>query len=297
MLSKIDALTKKYRREIIQPTGGLVLAAGTLQYAISNNFNQDDITKDYVLFCNLPRFLLRESIFPMHNVIIADSAVSFFDFWAIKTINYFRFHPRWIHQFLFDPETIKQYENLTLLESLLLFEIDRAPYSIIRERTPLWKVINDANSKLLPCFVFPFLENLVRSECKNLIRQDGTIIDINSFPTKLKKQYQNRYQRDPQNFQISNIGDELLLFTSTTTNPLKSTIDFTIKEFAKCLNSRSNPYKTFSNTRNSVLHGDIGIQGTMAAKYIIFLIFLSKINATDYNNEFQKIKVRLLKFD
>ena len=137
---------------------------------------------------------------------------------------------------------------------------------------------------------YPFLEASVRKACSGIINANGTIIDINAFPTKIKTRYKNCLKKDP-NYQVSKIGDELLLLTQSSSNPLRHTIDATVKEFANCLNSSKDAYATISEARNGILHGQtIGSKGATTAKYVIFLIYLSNISREDYEKEFERIK-------
>jgi hypothetical protein len=123
-----------------------------------------------------------------------------------------------------------------------------------------------------------FLESLVHNQCDKALSADDTIIDINAFPTEIKSKYQNNLKLNP-NYQVSNIGDELLLLTKASDNPFKTNINSTLEEFAKCINSSKNAYATLTDARNSVLHGKLGSKGAMMTKYLIFLILLSKISA------------------
>ena len=204
MLSKIDALTSQYRDLIIQSDGGL--AIGNQQQnelMISNNFTSEELTQDFNIFCQLPPFLIRTCIFPRGNIVIADRALPFIDYWAIKTINYFNYHPKFMKR------GFEQNDNLQLFESLLLLDLQKERFDIIKRETPLGKVIDNAREKLLPCFIYPFLEASVRKACSGLINSDGTIANVNAFPTKIKALYENRLKKDP-NYHVSNIGDELL---------------------------------------------------------------------------------------
>lgn len=285
MLSKIEALTSQYRNLIIQPNGAL--AIGNQQQnelLISNNFTSEELTQDFSIFCQLPPFLIRTCIFPRGNIVIADRALPFIDYWAIKTINYFNHHPKFMKR------DFEQNDNLQLFESLLLLDLQRERFDIIKRETPLGKVIDNATGKLLPCFIYPFLEASVRKACSKLINSDGTIVNVNAFPTKIKALYENRLKKDP-NYHVSNIGDELLLLTQASTNPLRVTIDATLKEFASCLNSSKDVYATISEARNGILHGEsIGSKGAITAKYIIFLICLSSISKEDYKKELDRIR-------
>ncbi len=285
MLNKIDDLTRQYRDLIIRPNGSL--AIGNQQQnelMISNNFTSEELTQDFNMFCQLPPFLIRTCIFPRDNIVIADRALPFIDYWTIKTINYFNNRPRFIK-----PD-FEQNDNLQLFESLLLLDLQRERFDIIKRENPLGKVIYNSTEKLLPCFIYPLLEASVRKACSGLINSDGTIVNVNTFPTKIKARYKNRLKKDP-NYHVSNIGDELLLLTQASTNPLRVTIDATLKEFASCLNSSKDAYATISEARNGILHGEyIGSKGAIAAKYIIFLICLSSISEEDYKKEFARIK-------
>lgn len=287
MLGKIDALTRQYRNLVIKPDGSLGIGNAEQQkMMISSNFKPEDLIQDFKIFCQLPPFLIRTCIFPRDNVIIIDNALPFFDLWALKTIHYFNRHPKFRMQNGIYDNSI---DNLETFVSLLLLSLQRNRYDIIRHDTPIGKVINDATEKLLPCFVYPFLESLVRKECNGILNPDGTIANINTFPSEINKTYyESRIRKNPD-FQISNIGDELLLLTKSSSNPLKATIDDTFKEFALCINSTKDPYNTIKDARNGILHGDIGSKGAITVKYIIFLIYLSKIPEAEYTKEIDRI--------
>jgi hypothetical protein len=292
MLANIDALTQQYRQSIIRPNG-IVLGGETLQLSLSKHFSFDEFISNLETFCSLPPFLLRTTIFPGHNIIIADPIIDFYDVWAMQTIQFFSIYnrPQLIHSIL----DMKDYMNLETLASLLLCK-KTADVLLGTEFTlnhnALSKVINQASGTIAPCFVFPFLEGLIRKECGGIIQPDGTITNIDAFPESLKRKYRTK----PPNYKISNISDELLILTTASTNPLKTTIDAIIQEFAKCLNSTENAYSVFGNARHSILHGDISFKGAMAAKYIVFLLFLSKIAPDDYIKNLEGIKKYQLSF-
>ncbi|MGA2682230.1 MAG: hypothetical protein ABSF44_10590 [Candidatus Bathyarchaeia archaeon] len=293
MLSKIDALTSQYRKLIIQPNGGLAIGNDQQNNVmISQNFKAEELIGDFNIFCQLPPFLIRTCIFPGDNTIIMDRVLPFFDLWAVKTIHYFSHHPKFMVQnkgaqnFDFD-------SNLELFESLLLLGLESERYDILRRDTPLGKVISESSEKLLPCFVYPLLESVVRNGCNGILNPDGTIANITAFsalPAKKKKFYEEHLRQNPK-FQVSNIGDELLLLTKASKNPFRATIDATIKEFAICVNSPKEAYATIMDARNGILHGDkISSRGAIAVKYIIFLLCLSKISEEEYKKEFHRLQ-------
>jgi hypothetical protein len=290
MLSKIDALTSQLRKLIIQPDDSLTIGNSEQnKLLIFNNFTSDELVQDFKVFCQLPPYLIRSCIFPRENVVIMDGALPFFDFWAIKTINYFN-----LRHFNYQDHDFS--DNLNLLQSLLLLDLQRERIDIINRETPLGKVIEGASNKLLPCFIYPLLEASVRRACNGLITLDGTITNVNDFPAQLKPIYETKLKRDA-NTHISNLGHELMLLTQATKNPLKQTIEATLEEFANCLNSPKNAYKTIFDARNGILHGEkIGSKGAIAAKYIIFLICLSSISEEDYQKEFKRIQRHQLFF-
>jgi hypothetical protein len=293
MLNKIDALTSQYRNLIIQPNGDLSIGNDQQNNVmISQNFKADELIEDFTIFCQLPPFLIRTCIFPRGNTIIMDRALPFFDLWAVKTIHYFSHHPK----FMMQNRNVRNFEfdsNLELFESLLLLGLERERFDIIRHDTPLGKVISESSEKLLPCFVYPLLESLVRNGCNGILNPDGTIADITTFsalPAEKKIFYEERLRQNPK-FQVSNIGDELLLLTKASANPFRAIIDATIKEFANCVNSPKEAYATIRDARNGILHGEqIGSKGAIAVKYIIFLICLSKIPEEEYKKEFHRLQ-------
>ena len=299
MLSKIDALTSEYWKLIIQPNGGL--AIGNEQQnnvMISQNFKADELIEDFTIFCQLPPFLIRTCIFPQDNTIIVDKALPFFDLWAVKSIHYFSHNPRVMMQNR-DAQNFDFGSNLELFESLLLLGLESERFDIIRHDTPLGKIISESSEKLFPCFVYPLLESVVRSGCNGILNSDGTIADITAFsalPARRKKFYEKHFCQNPK-FQVSNIGDELLLLTKASENPFRATIDATIKEFASCIASPKEAYATIMDARNGILHGSkISSRGAIAVKYIIFLICLSKIPEEEYKKNFRRLQHHQMSF-
>jgi hypothetical protein len=283
MLAKIDTLTSQYRKATLHPDGSLTIGSENKRLSLLENFKIEELISDFNLLCNLPPYLLRTSIFPRDNIIQVDEFLKIFDIWVIKTINFFSNHfSRRLRTH--DLISAEEYRNVEVFESLLLVDLDRISSSI-KENTSLGMVINALNDRIFPCFVYPFLEGLVRKECKGILNIDGTIANIDAFPPEIKGKYEGK----KQGFQVSNIGHELLLLTTSSTNPLKNIIEKTLQEFAKCIDSPDDPYTTIKNARNGILHGDIGYKGAITAKYIVFLILLSRINEAEFKKEVQKI--------
>jgi hypothetical protein len=285
MISRIDSLTVKYRDLIIQPDGSLNVGSAEQQKnMISSNFKPEELINDFTFFCHLPPYLIRSCIFPNENIVIFDGALPFFDLWALKTINYFNRYSRRLTQ-----KPNYSWHNLEVFESLLLLNLQRERYNIIRHDNALGVIMNEASQNLFSCFAYPFLESLVRQECNTSLYPDGTIANIEKFPYVLKKRYEKCLVKNPK-YKISNIGDELFLLTNTSNNPLRTNIEATLQEFSKCLGSSKDGYATITEARNTVLHGELGSKGAIAAKYLIMLILLSKITEAEYKSNFNQLQ-------
>lgn len=275
---RVSILTKKYRKNVIQPDGSVVLKNKTKKHLISKNFSHQSLVSDLYFFCSLPPYLVRTSIFPKGTYLDNDDAI-FFRNWAFKTIQCFSIN--WITN-----KKIETYDNLKLLFSLLYCpnELTSIPVG-----SASFKVIKDAPFKLMSTFVYPFLESLLREELSKYLDRTGKINRKLPFKFTSMRRHKNYCSIGKR---ISNIGDELLLLKVTSKNKIATkNIHKTLKEFSKSLNNTQwDIYEFFAHQRNEVLHGEKMRKFSMVSMYIIFLIFISKISESDYKTKVKEIE-------
>jgi hypothetical protein len=286
MLSKIDEATRQYRESVIHQNGTKIISKEATDQLLEI-LSPENIVSDFTIFCQLPPYLLRTAIFPKHTIIDI-GLIPFFEDWAMFTIDYFG-HPSHnrVRKASDAPPSIyffKDLDNYRIFKSLLKVGNDNSLRSLFAPFSPLDTVVNYSANKILACFVFPFLEGLVREECNGFLTIDGNIIDVEKLPLVLKSKYNNRKPV------MSSLCDELLLFTLAGSNPFRNTVNDLIVEFATCVQATKPPYANFADARNGTLHGDITYKGAMVAKLIVFLLFLSRIHPEEYNINLEKLK-------
>ena len=85
IIEKIDLLTAKYRDSIIQPDGSHSIKTEFDKYLILNNFAELELIQDLNIIRELPRFLIRTSMFP-RGCCYQNKDHAFFLVWTSKTL-------------------------------------------------------------------------------------------------------------------------------------------------------------------------------------------------------------------
>jgi len=263
-LKEIDRLTSKFREGIIQPDGSRVLKHEHIEYQEMIHFDLPNL--DYDVLFELPRFLVRTTIFPS-GARYGNADQPHFLTWMAEICNY-----KWDFKF-----QDKRFRHLfDLLVSSHLADVSSLPSSL---NYYLVMFLNSFHT-FAACFTFPFLERCIRMKCYKFVRDDGFVLEDFDIP---------RYGRGTRPYRrgqyISNISDELKLLAFYVAMPeFRARLD----RFMDELNEDSwirldDPYELIGRWRNTLLHGEhVWSSGWDAATYLVCMILLSEIGRKNY---------------
>lgn len=273
-LPEIDKITTDFRKDIVQPDGSRALQEWHIEYQKTIHFDIPHM--EYDVLCEIPRYLIRTSVFPngarygnvdQHVFWLWLAEVSTFHDWDFKYRDK-RFKDLFgllISSYFFDVSTITMPQNFHFARFI-------------------------GNFHILPsCYAFPFLERCIRFKCHEYVRPDGAIIKDFNIPRYGGSYHPYRIGQRP----ISNISDELkLLYYQVASSRYQNIMD----RFMNELNEVSwlkipDPFNLIGNWRNKLLHGEnIWSTGREIATYLICLILLSHITEQEYNMKIDTLR-------
>lgn len=272
-LADIVKITSDFRKDIIQPDGSRVLQEKHLKY--QNTIHFDIPHMEYDVLCEIPRYLVRTSIFPngarYGNV---DQRV----FWL------------WMAEVSFFPEWDFEYRDERFIDLFgLLISSHLVDVSKITMPVNYHFARFIGNFHILPaCYAFPFLERCIRTKCHQYVNEDGMVIKNFNIP---------RHGRNDRSYtigqRISNISHELKLLYHYVASP---NFRNTLNKFMNELNEDSwlripDPFNLIGCWRNRLLHGkNIWSSGWEIATYLICLILLSYISKVEYNLKIDSLR-------
>jgi len=277
LISDIEKQTNEIRKAIIQPDGSIQVKMEQWKYM--NSINIDIINIDYSTLCELPRFLMRTSIFPIDNY-FHNLDISHFLMWMAEIFSF---------RYDFNPDAMKQdtlfsryFKSLlaSQLFSITQLSMENIPF-YLRESLGELSIFS-------ACFSFAFLERCIRIKCSDFVGDDGLVLQDFNIP---------RYHRSDRKYvkgnYISNISHELKLLTLYV-----ATIDFKdrLNRFMNELNEVSghrldDPFELISNWRNRLLHGEnIWSTGLDVTTYLICMMLLDEIPEQIYNSKKDVLK-------
>lgn len=272
-LEEINRLTREFRESIIQPDGSHVLKKEHMEYMRTIHFDIPNF--DYDVLFELPRFLVRTTVFP-RGCRYGNADQPHFLTWMAEICHY----PKWDVEY--------QDSRFPLLFDLLvsshLGETSMPPPSLNVHLTRFLSNFHIFGA----CFAFPFLERCIRIKCNKYVKDDGLVIQDFKIP---------RYGRSDRPYArgnyISNISHELkLLDRYVATSEFKGRL----RRFMGELNEDSgmrldDPYEIVGYYRNTLLHGEhIWSTGWDAAAYLICMMLLSEITREEYNSKIGDLK-------
>ena len=271
-LEEMEQLTREFREGIVQPDGGRILKQEHLKYQSEIHFDIPNLSYD--ILCEVPRLLVRTTIFP-NGARYGNSDQYPFWLWMAEVCNY----RKWDFEY-----RDKRFSDLfgLLISSHLAVGIPFPSY-------PNYYLSRFLGSFHIfaTCYAFPFLERCIRYKCHEYVNDDGYIIQDFSIP---------RFGRSDREYSrgqfISNISHELKLLDKVATTNFREIL----RRFMDELNEDSwlrldDPYEIIGNWRNMLLHGEhIWSSGWDATTCLICLVLLSEINAEEYNSKLADLK-------
>ena len=272
-LTEIDKITSEFRKDIVQPDGSRVLLDKHLEYQKTIHFNIPHM--EYDVLCEMPRYLVRTSIFPNGARYGNIDQVAFW-LWMAEVSNF----GQWDFKY-----KDKRFRDLFgLLISSHLVDVSKITMPINYHFTRFI-----GNFHILPaCYSFPFLERCIRFKCYKYVDEDGTVIKQFNIP---------RNGRSDRSYKIgqrvSNISHELILLYNYVASPY---LQNTLYKFLNELNEDSwlripDPFNLIGDWRNNLLHGkNIWSSGWEIATYLICLILLSYISNDEYNTKIDSLR-------
>jgi len=276
-ISDIDEKTNAIRKAIIHPDGSIQVKMEHWKYM--NSLNIDILNIDYNVLCELPRFLMRTSIFPIDNYFHNLDSSHFF-MWMAEIFSF---------RYDFNPDAMKRDSLFSRYFTSLLASQLYSITSLSMENIPFY--LREALGELsifTACFAFAFLERCIRIKCSDFVGDDGLILqdfDIPRYHRSDRKYVKGKY--------ISNISHEFKLLTFYVA--IDDFKDRLIK-FVNELNEVSghhldDPFELISHWRNRLLHGEnIWSTGLDITTYLICMILLDEIPGQIYNSKKDELK-------
>jgi len=272
-LKDISNISKEFRKDIIQPDGRRVLKDKHLIY--QNTIHFDLPYLDYDVLCELPRFLIRTSIFP-NGARYGNIDQTVFWYWLAEVC----FFDKWDYK-----HDDKRFKNLFGL--LISSHMVNSSNISIPKNYHFARFIGDFHV-LSACFAFPFLERCIRYKCKNYVSVDGSVLTNFQIP---------RYGKTDRPYNvgkfISNISHEVkLLYYYAFSRKFQKTLDKFFNELNKDSGlNNPDPFDLIGYWRNQLLHGqNIWSSGWEIATYLICLILLNYIPKKEYNSKISDLR-------
>lgn len=272
-LEEIDCLTRKFRESVIQPDGSHVLKDEHMEYMRTIHFDLPNL--DYDVLCEIPRFLVRTTVFP-RGCRYGNADQPHFLAWIAEVCDY----PNW--DFKHKDERFRHLFGLLISSHLAdtssLLPSLRRPSSQVFMRFHVFAA----------CFAFPFLERCIRTKCDEYVRDDGRVIKgfrIHRYGKTDRPYVRGRY--------MSNISHELKLLDRYVASP---ELRGRLRRFMDELNEDSlltleDPYELVGHYRNKLLHGEeIWSTGWATATYLVCLLFLDEITRDEYNSKMSDLR-------
>jgi len=277
-ISEIEKLTKEFRESIIKPDGRHVLKAEHTKFMRTVHFDFPHL--DYKTIFELPKFLVRTTVFPRecryHNV----DQTQFFA-WSAELCNY----PKW-----FDKWKDKEFSHLfNLLVSSQLREYTILIPKTINENIHIIDFLTGLDI-FATCFAFPLLERCIRYTCNEYVKVDGVV--IKHFTISELDGEDIKYGNEGRK-RVNNISHELKLLREYVASP-----EFRLRldDFMRELNDASqwgfaDPYNIIKKWRNPLLHGEqMSHIGLDFASYLISMLLLNQISEDEYNENLEDIR-------
>lgn len=272
-LEEINRLTREFRQDIIQPDGSIELKEKHIKYSSIIHFDIPNL--DYDVLFELPRFLVRTTIFP-RGVNIGNTDRPHFWTWMAEICNY----SKW--DFKYRDRRFPYLFNLLI--SSHLASISTLPLPLNFYQTQLLSSFHI----FAACFAFPFLEKCLRTKCYKYVSEDGVV--LKNFTIQLRGRKPRLYTKSSR---ISNITHELKLLdhyvaTSFFRKRLQGFMDELNKDSGMRLNDS---YELISKWRNPLLHGEqFWSTGRDAVTYLICMMLLSEISQKEYESKIDDLK-------
>ena len=265
-LEDIDKITSDFRKGIIQSDGSRAFDEEHYEYLGKIHFDIPHM--EYNVLCEIPRSLVRTSIFPKGGIYENPDKIAFL-LWIAEVSSFLK----WDFQY-----RDKRFKDLFgLLICSHLFDVSKIN---MPNNYHFTRFIG--NFHMLPaCYAFPFLERCIRFKCPKYVKPDGAVIKDFDIP---------RYGRNDRLYRISehisDISHELkLLYHHVASSNFQNILN----RFMNEVNEDSwlrlpDPFNLIVEWRNELLHGQkIWSSGFDVSTYLICLILLSYISEDEYN--------------
>lgn len=275
-IDELERITSEFRKDIIRPDGSRVLKEKHLIYQKTIHFDIPNMKYDVI--CEVPRFLIRTSIFP-NGARYGNTDQPIFWLWMAEVSNF----QDWDFEY-------KDKRFVDLFGLLISSHLVDVSYLTIPHNYHFGRFLG--NFHILPaCFAFPFLERCIRTKCREYVKNDGSVIKKFDIP---------RYGKTDRPYVvgkfISNISHEMkLLYHYVTSHDFKGIFNRFLDE----LNEDSwlrfpDPFDLIGHWRNMLLHGEnIWSSGWEIATYLICLILLSYISEKEYNSKIDTLRKQI----
>jgi len=270
-LDDIDNLTREFRESIIQPDGRQTVKVDHYKFMQDVHFDIPNL--DYNVLCELPKFLVRMTIFPGGNRYYNADQPHFL-MWMAEICHFrwdFTYHDKWFTHYF------RLLVNSHLAKWTVPSSLDRVIQDVLRDL-----------HILAACYAFPFLERCIRTKCDKYVQEDGLVIKKFKIP---------RYGESDKSYtsgkHISNISHELkLLHRYVATSDLREMLDRFMNELNEDSGLRLNDvYELIGYWRNRLLHGEeIFGSGWDVATYLICIMLMSEITKDEYNSKLDELR-------
>lgn len=237
-LEDIDKITSDFRKAIIQPDGRHEFDEERYEYLGKIHFDIPHM--EYNVLCEIPRYLVRTSIFPRGGIYGNLDKISFL-LWMAEVSTY--------HEWDFEYRDKRFKDLFGLLICSHLYDVSKIN---IPNNYHFTRFIG--NFHILPaCYAFPLLERCIRFKCHKYVSHDGAVIKDFDIP---------RYGRNDRSYRIgqhiSNISHELkLLYHHVASSNFQNTLNRFMNEVNEdSLLRLPDPFNLIGEWRNKLLHGE-----------------------------------------
>ncbi len=192
LLSEIDTITTDFRRDIVRPDGSRVLHERHIEYQKTIHFDIPHMKYD--VLCEIPRYLIRTSVFP-NGARYGNADQYVFWLWLAEVSSF--------HDWDFEYRDNRFQDLFGLLISSFFFDVG----GITMPRNYHFARFI-GNFHILPsCFSFPFLERCIRFKSHEYVSPNGVVLKDFNLPRYGRSDRSYRIGQPP----ISNISHGLKL--------------------------------------------------------------------------------------